>query len=326
MELFLDVLLGIGIVYLTRDGSKKKVSNAVHRAFGVYANAATLVTFSVQLASVVILVKKDFGISAQDFGGLTVEVTWAAALLTMLTMLPMLLVCSCGAKLDRPEIRLSIICISWVLFLYTFLSRMISNFGPSQISVSKPGAQPAVMSPGEAANIERLCWSDGKDLSKQETVAFDVFAIGGSLFLSIVVGSTLIWMLLTRRRPDMVKRWQHSGVLTVNIFNLMSLGVARLLMVCNVFLWGVPQLWAILRFRAMQQALAGSIGSSDQDNSWSFGQIVVIVMFLPVLLEFAYVYMNGPAESDRKPAGHDVGIHNQGHSGAENDMTFRNAI
>jgi hypothetical protein len=323
MELFLGVLLGIGIIYLKHSDSKKSVSCAVHRAFGVFTDAAILLTFSVQLASVVILIKKDFGISAKDFGGLTVEVTWAAALLTML---PMLLVCSCGAKLDRPEVRLSIICISWILFLYTFMSRMISDFGPSQIGVSKPGAQPAVISPGEAANIEQLCWTDGSGLSKQETVAFDVFAIGGSLFLSIVVVSTLIWVLLTRRQPDLVKRWKHSGVLTVSIFNLMPLEFARLLMVCNVFLWGVPQLWAILRFRAMQQALAVSIGSSDQDNSWSFGQIVAVAIFLPVLFEFAYVYMNGPPESDKKPAGHDTSIHNQGHNGTGNDMTFHNAI
>jgi hypothetical protein len=323
MELFLGVLLGIGVIYLKRDDSKKSVSGAVHRAFGVYADAAALLTFSVQLASVVILIKKDFGISAQDFGGLTVEVTWAAALLTML---PMLLVCSCGAKLDRPEVRLSITCISWALFLYTFMSRMISDFGPSQIGVSKPGAQPAVMSPGEAANVERLCWTDGSGLSKQEAIAFDVFTIGGSLFLSTVVVSTLIWVLLTRRQPDMVQQWKRSGVFRVNIFNLMSLEFARLLMVCNVFLWGVPQLWAILRFRAMQQALAVSIGSSDQDNSWSFGQIVAVVIFLPVLLEFAYVYMNGPPENDKKAAGHDPSIHNQGHNGAGNDMTFQNAI
>ena len=61
MELFLGVLLGIGVIYLKRDDSKKSVSGAVHRAFGVYADAAALLTFSVQLASVVILIKKDFG-------------------------------------------------------------------------------------------------------------------------------------------------------------------------------------------------------------------------------------------------------------------------
>ena len=97
-------------------------------------------------------------------------------------------------------------------------------------------------------------------------------------------------------------------------------------MVGNVFLWGVPQLWAILRFRAMQRALATSTGSSDQDNSWSFGQIVAVVLFLPVLLEFAYVYMNGAPERDKNLAGHDPSIHSQGHNGAGNDMTFHNAI
>jgi hypothetical protein len=45
-----------------------------------------------------------------------------------------------------------------------------------------------------------------------------------------------------------------------------------------------------------------------------------------VLLEFAYVYMNGPPESDKKTTGHDPIIHNQSHNGAGNDMTFHNAI
>jgi hypothetical protein len=124
IELFHGLLLGIGIIYLKDSDSRKSVSCAVHRAFSVYADAAILLTFSVQFASVVTLIKKDFGISAQGLGGLTVKVTWAAALLTML---PMLLVCSSGANLDRKELRLGIICISWVLFLYTFISRMISD-------------------------------------------------------------------------------------------------------------------------------------------------------------------------------------------------------
>jgi hypothetical protein len=277
----------------------------------------------VQLASVIILIQKDYGISAKDFGGITVEVTWAAALLTMV---PMLLVCSGGAGLDRKELRLGVVCISWILFLYTFISRMISDFGPSQIAVSKPGSPPAVISPGEAANVEQLCWTDGSSLSKQETIAFDVFAIGGSLFLSIVVVGTLTWMLLTRRRPDMVRRWRHSGIFSVNILNMMSARSARLLMVFNVFLWGVPQLWAILRFRAMQQALAISIGASDQDSSWSFGQIVAVVIFLPVLLELIYVYMKGPPDTENKAKGLNPGLHNPSQNGTQNGMTFQNSI
>lgn len=323
MEVFLGLLLGIGIVYWKQSDEKRSVSCAVHRAFGVYADASILLTFSVQLASVVILVRKDFGINANDFGGLTVEVTWAAALLTML---PMLLVCSNGADLDRKELRLSIVCISWVFFLYTFISRMISDFGPSQVGVSKPGSPPAVISPVEAANIQQLCLTDGSNLSTQETIAFDVFAIGGSIFLSIVLVGTLVWMLLTRRRPDTVERWKHSEIFTVNIFGIISTKAARLLMISSIFLWGVPQLWAILRFRAMQQALATSIGSSDQDNSWGFGQIVAVVIFLPVLVELAYVYMNGSPDMDSKANGRDPSIHNQSPNGTQNSLTFHTTI
>jgi hypothetical protein len=103
---------------------------------------------------------------------------------------------------------------------------------------------------------------------------------------------------LIRRRPDMVERWKHSGIFTVNVLKMMSAKSARLLVVFNILLFGVPQLWAILRFRAMQQALAVSIRASDQDKSWSFGQIVAVVIFLAVLLELVYVYMKGPPEID----------------------------
>jgi hypothetical protein len=305
MELALGLLLGLGTIILEQRDSKRGFPCAVNRAFGVYADAATLLTFSVQFASAIILIKMDFGISAKDFGGLTVEVTWAAALVTMVSML---LVCSSGADLDRKEVRLSVICISWILFLYTFISRMISDFGPSQIGISKPGSPPKVLSPVEAANITQLCRTDGSTLSKTETIAFDVFAVGGSLFVSIVLVGTLIWVLLTRRRPDAVRRLTHSRSFRVNVRNRISVKNARLLLLFNVLLWGVPQLWGILRFRAMQQALAVSTGASDQDNSWSFGQIVAVVIFLPVLLEFVYVYLKGPPETESKANG-------QGHSG-----------
>ena len=323
MELCLGLLLGIGVINLKNTASRKSFSCAIHRAFLVYADAAILLTFSIQLASVIILIKKDFGISAKDFGSLTIEVTWAAALLTML---PMLLVCSDGADLDRKELRLSVICISWVLFLYTFISRMISDFGPSQVAVSKPGTQPALMSPEEAANVEQLCWPDGMNLSRQETVAFNFFAVGGSLCVSMVVIGTLIWMLLIRRRPDLVRRLKHSDTLTMRTLNIMSPKIPQLLVAFNVFLWGVPQLWAILRLRAMQQALAVSIGTSDQDNSWSFGQIVAVVIFGPVLLEPVYVYFKGPPELDDKTNGHNTSRHTQSQIGPENDVTFHNAI
>ena len=122
----------------------------------------------------------------------------------------MLLVYRSGADSDRKELRLSAIWISWILFLYTFISRMTSNFGPSQIGISKPGSLPTILSPVEAAHITRLCWTEGSTLSKTETIASGVFVVGGSLFVSVVSASTLILTLLARRLPDVVRRLKHS--------------------------------------------------------------------------------------------------------------------
>lgn len=41
----------------------------------------------------------------------------------------------------------------------------------------------------------------------------------------------------------------------------------------------------------MQQALAVSVTSADYDNSWSFGQVVTVMMFLPVIVELLFVYV-----------------------------------
>ena len=66
----------------------------------------------------------------------------------------------------------------------------------------------------------------------------------------------------------------------------------------------------------MQQALALSIGISDQDNSWGFRQIVAMAIFLPVLVESVYVYSKGPPETENGPNGQGRGVRSPSPGGA----------
>ena len=69
MEWALGLLLGLGAVSVEQRDLKKGSSCAVNCAFGIHADAAALLAFSAQLASVVILIKKELGIMARGFGG-----------------------------------------------------------------------------------------------------------------------------------------------------------------------------------------------------------------------------------------------------------------
>lgn len=307
LELALGVMLSVAIVNCHHDsGSSSRLRRVVSHGYATYTDAAILLTFSIQLASLVTLIRKDFGISATDFGSLTVEVTWAAALLTML---PMNFLCYIhenvgkqGTKsMDRRDLRLVIVCISWVMFLYTFISRMIADYGPSQIGEAQPGAPPPVLSSDELSNIELLCYQGQEGLSPSENVAFQVFALGGSLFVSIAVVGAIGWAILERSDESWFRIFHGAS-----IERSFCTGKAKSFLILFVLLWSIPQLWAIGRFRSMQQALASSIGSSDSDNRWSFGQVVAVTVFLPVLVELVFVSLM--AES-----------HQSAHSGNETE-------
>jgi len=188
MELALAVFLLVPLCFWAPTEERaKRFRRALRKAYRVFADAAVVYTFSIQLACIIILSRKDFGISANGAGDLTVEVTWSVALLTTI---PLVLVCFLPEDLERKELRFGIVCLSLVFFMYTFLSRMIADFGPSQISTSPA----AVISPGNWTVIEDLCSVDPLGLSSSKTVVYDVFAIAGSLFVAISV-----WVLFFGR-------------------------------------------------------------------------------------------------------------------------------
>lgn len=276
MELAFGTILAVGVCLLG-NADEEGLALSVHAAYKVFAEVAIMFTFSIQIAAVTMLVRKDFGISAADLGGYTVEITWTTALLTML---PATLVCFVDSGLRRKTLRFGQVCVSWGLFMYTFLSRMVADYGPSQIST----APDAVISPSAWDVIVGMCFPQGEDLSSSERNAFDVFAIGGSLFISILILGSLVWMMFgTSGESSRMAKLSESRPI-------------KLLLVASMVFWGVPQIWVIFRLRSMEQDLAQSIGAADRDNGWSFGQIISVVAFLPVIIELIYTYVSGPED------------------------------
>jgi uncharacterized membrane protein len=78
MERSLGIVLLTGVLF-AQPSSEKGFQRSIHQAFRTYADAAIVFEFSIQLASLIILAKTDFGVSTQSLGGYSVEITWSAA-------------------------------------------------------------------------------------------------------------------------------------------------------------------------------------------------------------------------------------------------------
>jgi hypothetical protein len=261
------------------NGSKAtKHAKTLIACFKAYADAALFLAISIQIAAVVVLIRKDFGINANGLGGITVEITWTVSLLTMLPTV--LLVSLSSIRLKRPHLRFFLVCICWALFMYVFISRMIATYAPSQIGTG--GA--AVISPQDWAIVEGLCLEGVKVLTVTEAAVLNAFGIGGSIFLSSVILGKFFFCL-PNQGPSTKERSERS--LVFKIFHSKNISS---LFVFGVFVFGVPQIWAIFRLRDFQQSIAGTILDVFVDNQWTFGQVVAVVLFTPVLVEFLYSY------------------------------------
>jgi hypothetical protein len=140
---------------------------------------------------------------------------------------------------------------------------MVAVFGISQTGISDE----AVITPSGWEVIVGMCF--GKELSYSERKALDVFAIGGSLFVSLMILGLLVWPLFEGRKGT-----SYIRSLSTRISERLSSNAIRSALILNVAPWGCPQILAIHCIRAMQARLARSVNDVDLDDSWSFGQIV----------------------------------------------------
>jgi hypothetical protein len=85
----LEHILGLTIVlaYIASVSLQhKQASHIFRRCLEVFHDCATFLTFSIQIAAIVVLVKVDFGLGAENMGDATVRITQAVSALTLLPL------------------------------------------------------------------------------------------------------------------------------------------------------------------------------------------------------------------------------------------------
>ena len=186
---------------------------------------------------------------------------------------------------DRKEqLRFLLFALCWLLFIYPFLSRMMETFGPSAI-----GGKSQVISTSQWNVIVAACTKDVDVVSNQEILAMDFFSVAGSVFVCLVALTKIIWLALQRHHQDsrLVQRVR-------DLWSRKRSQLSRLSLVLFIVLpiIAASQVWTVFTLRKFQKQIAHNAGNDDSDSQWTFGQIVAVTIFVPVIVEscFAWLY------------------------------------
>lgn len=154
----------------------------------------------------------------------------------------------------------------------------------------------------EAENIKELCFRRRSILPTAEEIAFDLFAVGGGSF---VVSVVMLGIVIDAVGQQGGWAWS-TDFRKSRVFAKADSNTGRAILIFNVLLRGLPQLWTIFRFRRIQSTLAQSINMVNNDNMWSFGQIMAVVVFLPVVVKGAYELAHRPMSGEDPHNGTDM--------------------
>lgn len=162
-----------------------RLSTTLAKSCSCFYDCAVFFTFSIQIASIVVLARLDFGVSASGMGDITAKITWAVSLLIMLPLMyvafiPDLMRNRLLEHRSKQNLRFFLFAVCWLLSVYPFYSKMMGYFGPTLI-----GNEPnQVISDEDWDTIEATCTANIESTSTQEIRAMKFFGVAGSLLIS----------------------------------------------------------------------------------------------------------------------------------------------
>jgi hypothetical protein len=253
-----------------------------------FFDCAVFFVASIEIACLIVLERKNSGISANALGGLTVQITWAVALLCLLPLLYPMVILEYVEK-GRSNYRFFLFCGCWILFFYTFVSQMIGNFGQSQVGQGAGPGRTTIITTEEMDVLTSLCLSGVKVLTNTEQKILSGFGAAGSIVISLYGLLYLLWFIIQRQSRRQAK-WVCTKAQSIPARYRSSTFLIRSAVVLVPILT-IPQFWALMRLRGIQKALANSTSNSYTDNQWTFGQVVAVIIFAPVFTEVGYLWI-----------------------------------
>jgi len=288
-----------------------RFARVMARTLDSFYTSAVFFTFSLQIAAIVVLVRVNYGLNANGMGALTMEITWSISLLSLLPVLYGVLYPELFSlrnsdtsapstsgqahtkiqtqpstewnNIERQEkalksLRLRLYLICWMLSVYPFLSTMLVMFGPSQIG-SGTGA---VISDSDFSIIENICWAGISRHSTTEEKAMSFFRVGTFLLLAVITMGKIIILAIEKHFSDSYPTLQESFQRIAEVSRIRE---TLLFLLPLLF---VAQFWTYLRLQTEQLEMSRATGNLDGDLDWSFGQVVAVIVFMPVAVDMLF--------------------------------------
>lgn len=282
---FLLTVISISLRRATSTASVSRWINVLAHTYESFFTCAAFLTFSLQVASIIVLSWVDYGISATGLGSLTLEITWAISIISLIPLMygvffPELFRPLSGrgekALKARDSLRFAIFIICWLPSLCTFITSSIQTIGESQIG-NHAGA---VISNDNWAILEDMCWNGIQQLSTAENTSMATFRMVSWIIVSLLALGRLVRLGLQKH---------HDGSRIAQITGQ----IGRQFRSSYVLLFILPvlaitQFWTLQRLQELQFAMSDATGNSDMDRQWTFGQVVAVAAFTPVLVDVIF--------------------------------------
>lgn len=276
-----------------------------------FFGSAIYFAISIEVASIYMLVNKDYGISTKNLGASEAQIALAVAVVCVIPLLyPMTLL---STRLFHPEsdarkpversqaistrsrnFRTTLFCILAVLFFYPFLSQCIHNWAPSRIGEGKGTGGETLATEEQWHKFEAMCAVSVSRLTRVEGWMLAICEVTASIIIFLFT----IWLAVGAGGRTMLaqdRECEDERRLTVVLLRIQRLekvwkssaAVRLLLLLAPAVLCG-PLLWCIFRLRSMHSIALESMGRDYTGNEWGFGQVVGIVIFSPVVTDMVF--------------------------------------
>ncbi|KAI8672259.1 hypothetical protein NCS56_00688500 [Fusarium sp. Ph1] len=306
LEFALSALLSLAAIRLrTQSGTAAyRWKEIMQCGLDSFFSSAAYFALAIQLATIIVLVRKDYGISNADLGAIEARIAQSVSVVSMMPLLY-------PAALLEPEpedrnenrdvrhnSRLLLLSVTLALSFFPFLSRCMHAFGPSPIG---DGSNSEV-SDENWAKVASMCFPGGfADLKDDMTWK----ALPGlELTASLITYLFAFWLLSglpnTRYIPNKDTKG-HRGVEKILSWrervakwfeHRRRYAIVPLLALIG---FTIPLIVMIFTLRDLQKELADYMNHTYEGDDWGFGQIVSIVLFVPVGVDMAYWWRFGSA-------------------------------
>ncbi|KAF3107920.1 hypothetical protein TWF569_005520 [Orbilia oligospora] len=295
--------------YSLRSLLNNKIERQIGKCIGSLYLCIVWLCVSTQIASIVFLVRVDFGLNASGMEFPSMEITWAVS---TLMLLPLLHLCFLpnqvgyrdgglanpkpfSSDIDSQKIlkpseseifRFQALSFCWLLSGYPFLSRVLETFSPSKIGEDSK----SIITTSEWSRIQELCLDGVKGITIQEQMLFTRFGVASWIWVTIFTLAGLVRVFLTRREYEeskvldkITRATSISPAIGIRSKTLPNF-VRFSLMVINPVLAGVS-MWAIFRLQQYQGDILEKAEDKSEAPDWSFGQVMALLVYGPVCLE-----------------------------------------